>query len=460
MPVNGPKFYSCILCSKRTKPKERRKVNKPVTKFLRKQFLTEAKADDTIFSKCLLRTHRLKPQTCVKGDQNSFSVHKENDPPGIPDMVSLPIPSCSRNHAYCFVCKRPGPKLVVVTSSTRFQVFLYNNILIPAASRCCPAHLDSDGMFLPECLNGLKTTDSTMVDSTTKYELLQKLRNVAKRNSVIRLDFDSTNILEDADYVNLTGLSCENADELCEHVTSKVRNTPARSTRTSLGIFLMKLRSGISNKLLSTLFNLTKSSVRRAVDSVRRSLMTSFVPQNLGLQHVTRESVITEHTRPLAQKLFGNESSSQVILVLDGTYIYIQKSNNFAFQRRSFSFHKGRPLMKPMIVVTTSGYFVTVMGPYLADQKNNDASILNHMMKTNVEDIKTWVNEEDVFIVDRGFRDSLALLEELGIQAEMPAFMNKGEKQMSTENANASRLVTKVSTVKLQWLEHLLNHEN
>ena len=102
-----------------------------------------------------------------------------------------------------------------------------------------------------------------------------------------------------------------------------------------------------------------------------------------------------------------------------------------------------------MVVVSTSGYFVTVVGPYLADQKNNDASILNHMLKTNVENIKTWVNEEDVFIVDRGFRDSLALLEELGIRAEMPAFMNKGDKQMSTENANASRLVTKVSTSRL-----------
>lgn len=68
------------------------------------------------------------------------------------------------------------------------------------------------------------------------------------------------------------------------------------------------------------------------------------------------------------------------------------------------------------------------------------------MLKSNVEDIKNWVKEEDVFIVDRGFRDSLQLLEDLGIKAEMPAFMSRGEKQMSTEDATASILVTKVSS--------------
>ena len=39
----------------------------------------------------------------------------------------------------------------------------------------------------------------------------------------------------------------------------------------------------------------------------------------------------------------------------------------------------------------------------------------------------------------------MALLKDLGIQAEIPAFMKRGEKQMSTEEANTSRLVTKVS---------------
>lgn len=65
-------------------------------------------------------------------------------------------------------------------------------------------------------------------------------------------------------------------------------------------------------------------------------------------------------------------------------------------------------------------------------------------MRSNLEDIRNWVEEDDVFIVDRGYRDSLTYLEELGIQVKMPSFMEKGEKQLSTDAANTSRLVTKV----------------
>ena len=95
--------------------------------------------------------------------------------------------------------------------------------------------------------------------------------------------------------------------------------------------------------------------------------------------------------------------------------------------------------------MSTTGYYVSVLGPYFADAKNNDASILNHIMNNNIEEIKVWVKPSDIFVVDRGFRDSVALLKDLGIQAEIPAFMKRGEKQMSTEEANTSRLVTKVS---------------
>uniref|UniRef100_K1REP5 Cysteinyl-tRNA synthetase, cytoplasmic n=1 Tax=Magallana gigas TaxID=29159 RepID=K1REP5_MAGGI len=83
------------------------------------------------------------------------------------------------------------------------------------------------------------------------------------------------------------------------------------------------------------------------------------------------------------------------------------------------------------------------MGPYIT--KNSDATILNHVMKTNIEDICDWVREEDIFVIDRGFRDSLDFLEEMGIQAQMPSFMTKGEKQMPTENANSMQYLKPLS---------------
>lgn len=58
-----------------------------------------------------------------------------------------------------------------------------------------------------------------------------------------------------------------------------------------------------------------------------------------------------------------------------------------------------------MIVVTATGYIVSVLGPYLADSKNNDASILRHMIYHNAEELRNWLQEEDVFVVDRGFSE-------------------------------------------------------
>nr|XP_022308113.1 uncharacterized protein LOC111114116 [Crassostrea virginica] len=109
--------------------------------------------------------------------------------------------------------------------------------------------------------------------------------------------------------------------------------------------------------------------------------------------------------------------------------------------------HKRRPLLKPMMIVSTTGYIVSVLGPYLADPKNNNSSILNHSIHSNTEEIKNWVEEGDIFVVDRGFRDSEAVLNDLGIRMEMPAFIPKGQRQLSAEEANSSRLVTKVRWV-------------
>lgn len=95
-----------------------------------------------------------------------------------------------------------------------------------------------------------------------------------------------------------------------------------------------------------------------------------------------------------------------------------------------------------MVVITTTGYFVSILGPYFADRSNNDASILRHIINSNAESIRSWLSEDDIFIVNRGLRDVLPLLADLGIQGEMPKVLEARQKQMSTD-AILSRLVTK-----------------
>ncbi len=89
----------------------------------------------------------------------------------------------------------------------------------------------------------------------------------------------------------------------------------------------------------------------------RDALMCTVVPENLGFEAVTREDIRTKHTTELANGIFldGDTTSDNIILVADGTYIYIEKSKDYAFARSSYSVHKGRPLVKPMMLVTTTG---------------------------------------------------------------------------------------------------------
>jgi len=80
-------------------------------------------------------------------------------------------------------------------------------------------------------------------------------------------------------------------------------------------------------------------------------------------------------------------------------------------------------------MVTTTGYIITIFGPFFSDFHNNDASILKHVMLNNYEDILTWIKDGDIMILDRGFRDSLGILKTLGIDTAMPPFLSKNQSQ-------------------------------
>ena len=80
-----------------------------------------------------------------------------------------------------------------------------------------------------------------------------------------------------------------------------------------------------------------------------------------------------------------------------------------------------------MVIVATDGYIISTMGPYLSDFKNNDASMTKHIMLNNREGIMDWLRPGDMFIVDRGFRDCISLLNKFGYETCIPAFLKKGE---------------------------------
>ena len=94
---------------------------------------------------------------------------------------------------------------------------------------------------------------------------------------------------------------------------------------------------------------------------------------------------------------------------------HLLQTQNYKLQRQCFSMHKGRPLVKPMVITTTSGYILAVLGPFLGNCSNNDAQITKHILNNNTEDLLDFLKMEDVMIFDRGFREVLDSVEEAGL---------------------------------------------
>lgn len=54
--------------------------------------------------------------------------------------------------------------------------------------------------------------------------------------------------------------------------------------------------------------------------------------------------------------------------------------------------------------------------------------------------MRSWLNDGDTFIVDRGFRDSADVLSDIGIRMEMPCFHvthNRGIEKFQVDNQGA-----------------------
>lgn len=123
----------------------------------------------------------------------------------------------------------------------------------------------------------------------------------------------------------------------------------------ALGFYLIKLRTGNSVRKLVNLIPIgSYFTVLNGINNVRNILFEKFVPENLGFEAVTRGLVNLKYTTKLSREIF-RPNEENIITIWDGTYVYIQKSSNYTFAKKSFSMHKHRYLLKMMMSVSTNG---------------------------------------------------------------------------------------------------------
>ena len=78
---------------------------------------------------------------------------------------------------------------------------------------------------------------------------------------------------------------------------------------------------------------------------------------------MSRDEIINSHTTCMS-KILLNAEEDAVITIWDANYFYIEKSSSYDFQRRTYSGHKFRCLVKFMICCSTDGFLMDVQQLY------------------------------------------------------------------------------------------------
>lgn len=236
-----------------------------------------------------------------------------------------------------------------------------------------------------------------------------------------------------------TGLTREQFYNLFQRLEA-LRDILKNDRRASdyLYTYLMKMRTGRTNDDIGTVFGINGIAISKRLNRVREAMEQDFVYQNVNCLLSRQE--LAKQTTISSQMLFCNGDTTRPVLIVDGTYVYIQKSKNFEMQKESYSDQKKRNFVRVMMCVTTNGHIVFAMGPFPAS--TNDAKVLESIVAES--NALNNLIAGDVILLDRGFRDCIEFLKNRGFTVHMPALLQQSHinQQLPTIEANKSRLVT------------------
>ncbi|XP_047024539.1 uncharacterized protein LOC124633388 [Helicoverpa zea] len=359
-------------------------------------------------------------------------VHESLDLPSVvaPSEIMLENYRRAANTAsHCLFPQCNNINLHNMADSFRATILSTYQYYIPVHSRVCTEHrLSNQWSNLYNSSNSIRTFT------------LQQVEHIFSFVNAFKPYLDFTNVeaiqeIEDNIFFFWTGRSKQDFFTLVSEVPRIQR---MHKGLLGLAALLIKMRTGESDVRLSTLLDVPRSTLERLMNKSREILVQDFVPMHLGITHISRENLMN-HNLTIPNGIY-NENFTNAIIICDGTYININKSSNYSFQKDTYSLHKYKNLLKPFLFVACDGYILDCFGPYKAT--TSDADIMISLFDDENAPLRLYFQENDVFILDRGFRDSIRMLEGCNYRPYMPDSLLVGEHQLTTQQANQSRCVT------------------
>lgn len=154
-----------------------------------------------------------------------------------------------------------------------------------------------------------------------------------------------SDFINDESCYSMTGLKKAQFNDLISKISLTIKKWNLETClNDSLFLYLSKLRLGLSiQKIVDTLRITSYDQAKECIFKIRPIFKYAVSDQNVGLEKNTRGDIIINHTTQISKTIFQADEDV-LVCVWDGTYIYIEKSSNNLFQKKSFSMHKGNYL--------------------------------------------------------------------------------------------------------------------
>ena len=208
-------------------------------------------------------------------------------------------------HKRCVICRTPvSSQMIVMPKSARLDLLLIHRLFAPHGTRCCSSHLINGLRLLPN--EYINMEDRLQRPTLLSPQEMQDLLNdmfcfFDDLRGSPRLDFDSA-LLRHEDYEAWTGWSKEQFDDMFKELSLFLRPSPNRTSRNTLAIFWIKVKTNLSFRQIGSLFNMPGNLDNRrlpaaaAFNSVRELFVNHFVPEHLGAGHISVDDAKTHNT--------------------------------------------------------------------------------------------------------------------------------------------------------------------
>ena len=192
-----------------------------------------------------------------------------------------------------------------------------------------------------------------MLKLKPSINLINQMQNDKVSNEVMVFDLKT-----DDEIKSIMGITKCQFNDLFNLIKSESNWNHEINLKYVLGIYLIRLRTGQSLKKLISIYKTSKSSqIYRFLNSLRSILDDVLVNSYLGFKNMSRGLLKLKHTSYLSNELFDVDEEN-ILTIWDATYCYIEKSSCYGFQKATYSMHKGRNLVKMMMIVSSTGKFL------------------------------------------------------------------------------------------------------